>query len=143
DNPHTIDPHPNSGSVLSTSLLMEQLPTILTDRRLAQFGDSLLNFAYSLALTRETRKPIGVKVKDKVLANAAVSAGLRQYLPRRVNVGDVANSLEALVAEALLQEKLNLEEIVNCLTPQTLDPSEGFAKLGLLSLERLGIQTKK
>ena len=121
---------------------MDKLATILRDRKLAQFGDSLLNFAYSLALTRSTKTPVGVKVKDKILANAAKTAGLRKQLPRRVDTGDVANSVEALVAEAWLKEVLNLNEIVDCLTLETIDPSEGFVKLARLALERLGLESR-
>ncbi len=71
----------------------EDLTRILTDKGLAQFGDSLINFAYSLAITKTTGKPRGVKVQDKILAEAAVKAGLRRLLPRRVGRGEVANSL--------------------------------------------------
>ena len=119
---------------------VERLTRILRDRKLAQFGDSLLNFSYSLALTRTTKRPVGVKVKDKLLADAAGKAGLRKYLPRRVDAGDVANSLEALVGEAWLLEKVTLEEIVACLVPDEIDQSKGFIKLAQLTLERLGLE---
>jgi hypothetical protein len=119
---------------------VERLTRILRDRKLAQFGDSLLNFSYSLALTRTTKQPVGVKVKDKLLADAAGKAGLRKYLPRRVDAGDVANSLEALVGEAWLLEKVTLEEIVACLVPDEIDQSKGFIKLAQLTLERLGLE---
>lgn len=118
---------------------VERLTKILRDRKLAQFGDSLLNFSYSLAVTRTTKQPVGTKVKDKLLANAATKAGLRKYLPRRVDAGDVANGLEALVGEAWLLEKMTLEEIVACLVPDEIDQSKGFVSLAQLALERLGL----
>jgi len=116
-----------------------RLTKILRDRKLAQFGDSLLNFSYSLAVTRTTKQPVGIKVKDKLLADAATKAGLRKYLPRRVDAGDVANSLEALVGEAWLEERLTLEEIVACLVPDEIDQSKGFVNLAQLALERLSL----
>jgi len=54
----------------------EDLDKILTDTGLAQFGDSLLNFAYSIALTETNGQPRGTKVPDKILADAAAKAGL-------------------------------------------------------------------
>lgn len=119
---------------------VERLKRILRDRKLAQFGDSLLNFSYSVALTRTTKQPVGVKVKDKLLADAAGKAGLRKYLPRRVDAGDVANTLEALVGEAWLLEKVTLEEIVACLVLDEFDQSKGFVNLAQLALDRLGLE---
>jgi len=116
---------------------IEALTRILTSKDLAQFGDALLNFAYSLALTEKTGKPRGTRVPDKALAEAAVKAGLRKLLPRRVGRGDVANGLEALLAYSWLEETLTLEEIVACLKTEALAPANNFAKLAQLALSRL------
>src|SRR5713226_7538819 len=116
----------------------KDLARILTDKGLAQFGDSFLNFAYSLAVTTSTGKPRGFKVQDKVLAEAAVKAGLRKLLPRRVGRGEVANSLEALLGHCWLEKRVNLDEVVTCLKDTTiLIPSENFARLAELALTRL------
>src|SRR6266487_2307267 len=69
----------------------QHLAGILTDHGLAQFGDALLNFVFSLALTETTGRPRGTKVSDKTLAEAAARAGLRKYLPRRIGGGGYAN----------------------------------------------------
>ena len=79
------------------------LAKILGDSGLAQFGDSLLNFAYSVALSEASGRPRGTKVQDKVLAAAAVKAGVRKLLPRRVGRGEVANGLEALMGHVWLE----------------------------------------
>lgn len=113
------------------------LADLLTNSGLAQFGDALLNFAFSLALTEVTGLPKGTKIPDKVLADAAVKAGLRKFLPRRVGRGDVANSVEALLGYAWLQKLLTLDEIVDCLKTESLDRSKDFAQLADLALERL------
>ncbi len=115
----------------------DDLGKILTNAGLAQFGDSLLNFAYSIALTETTHRPRGTKVQDKILAYAAARAGLRKRLPRRVGRGDVANSLEALLGHVWLQKMITLEEIVSCLKTENLDPSENFSVLADLALSRL------
>ncbi len=115
----------------------QTLTTVLTDGGMAQFGDALLNFAYSLALTETTGRPKGIKVPDKTLAEAAVKSGLRKRLSRRVGRGDVANSLEALLGFAWLHKLMTLDEIVVCLKAESTAPSENFAKLAEVALARL------
>lgn len=115
----------------------EDLTRVLTSRALAQFGDALLNFAYSLALTEMTGEPKGTRVPDKVLAEAAVKAGLRQRLPRRVGRGEIANGLEALLGYSWLRKHLTLDEILECLKAESLTPVNNFAKLAELALSRL------
>jgi Ribonuclease III len=115
----------------------EDLGKILTNTGLAQFGDSLVNFAYSIALTETGGRPRGSKVPDKILADAAVRAGLRKHLPRRVGRGDVANGLEALLGHVWLKRKITLEEIVDCLKTENLDPSKNFSALAEVALTKL------
>jgi Ribonuclease III len=113
------------------------LADILTDSGLAQFGDALMNFAFSLALTHMLGHPKGTKIPDKILADAAVKAGLRKLLPRRIGRGEVANSLEALLGHVWLRKLLTLDEIVECLKRESLDPSQNFVQLAELALARL------
>jgi Ribonuclease III len=119
----------------------EDLARILTDTGLAQFGDALLNFAYSIVLTETTGRPRGTKVQDKILADAAATAGLRKRLPRRVGRGDVANSLEALLGHVWLQKMITLEEIVSCLKTENPDPSKNFSVLAGVALSKLRRQS--
>ncbi len=119
----------------------EDLSKILTNTGLAQLGDSLLNFAYSIALTETTGRPRGTKVQDRILADAAARAGLRKFLPRRVGRGDVANGLEALLGHVWLQKMITLEEIVACLKTENLDPSKNFSVLADLALSKLKQQS--
>jgi len=121
------------GVVVSSKKLAE----ILIDGGLAQLGDALLNFAFSMALTERTGKPTGTRVPDKILAQAAVEAGLRENLPRRVNRGDVANSLEALVGSVWLEKLISLDEIITCLKAESLDPSQNFVQLARLAITRI------
>jgi len=119
----------------------QDIGRILTNTGLAQFGDSLLNFAYSVALTETTGRPRGIKVQDRILADAAAKAGLRKRLPRRVGRGDVANSLEALLGHVWLQKMITLEEIVSCLKLENLNPSKNFSILADLALSKLRKQS--
>ena len=109
----------------------------MTSKGLAQFGDALLNFAYSLALTENTGKPRGARVPDKSLAEAAVKTGLRKNLPRRVGRGDIANGLEALLGYSWLQKNVTMDEIVVCLKSEALTLADNFAKLAEMALSRL------
>ena len=115
----------------------KSLQTILSDNGLAQLGDALLNFAFSMALTERNGRPIGTRVLDKTLAEAAVEAGLREYLPRRVNRGDVANSLEALLGFVWIEKRITLDEVVACLKAESPSPSINFAHLAGVALARL------
>jgi Ribonuclease III len=127
----------NQQGQMRTTHEKKHLADILTDGGLAQFGDALMNFAFSLALTKILGQPKGTKIPDKTLADAAVKAGLRKFLPRRIGRGDVANSLEALLGHVWLQKLLTLDEIVECLKQESIDPSQNFVKLAELALDRL------
>jgi len=118
-------------------LTEEDLRQILMDKKLAQFGDSLLNFAYSLALTQKSGRPRGLKIQDRILAEASVKSGLRKHMPRRVDRGDVANGFEALLAFAWLEKRISLDEIVECLKIETMSPSENFAQLAEIAVSRI------
>src|SRR5438477_12133737 len=114
---------------------------MLTDTGLAQFGDSLLNFAYSIALTETTGRARGTKVQDKILADAAAKTGLRKRLPRRVGRGDVANGLEGLLGHVWLQKMITLEEILACIKSENLDSSKSFSTLVEIALSKLKQQS--
>src|SRR5438128_2870350 len=96
-----------------------------------------MNYAYTLALPETTGHPRGTKVSDKTLADPAFRAGLRKYLQRRIGLGDVANSLEALLGFVWLKKLLTLEEILNCLRTESFTHVQNFAQLAELALARL------
>jgi len=115
----------------------EELMQILLDRKLAQLGDSFVNLAYSLALTRNLGQPVGTKVSDKILADAARKAGIRRLLPRRTSRSDVSNAVESLAAYAWLHHYLTIDEASAVLERQADSPSDAFATLSERILKKL------
>lgn len=104
------------------------LTEVLSDHQLASLGDSYVNFVYSLALSNQTGKPSGAKVKGTVLAEALRKAGIRGFLPSRMTKHMLADAAEALIVYGWLRNCLTIQESVAMLEkPQ--DPVEGLCKL--------------
>ncbi|MEA1905201.1 MAG: ribonuclease III family protein [Candidatus Hadarchaeota archaeon] len=78
------------------------------DKKLAGFGDGLVNLMYSLALTQTKRQPVGAKVSNFVLAGALSAAGLRHFAPSRADRQRLADVVEAIVAYAWLRGVITL-----------------------------------
>ncbi|AHL21957.1 ribonuclease III family protein [Thermococcus nautili] len=81
-----------------------------TDKGLAKFGDSLLNFAFSLALSEYLGRPTGERVPNASLSIALEMSGLRKLAPPRSDKharGDVA---EAIFAYAWLEGIITIDE---------------------------------
>ena len=108
---------------------IEELMQILLDQKLARLGDAFVNFVYSLALTRSTGEPVGIKVSDKVLARAAQEAGIRQLLPKRTTRDDVSNAVESLIVYVWLQKQMTIDEISSILEAQGDQPYDSFKVL--------------
>lgn len=108
----------------------------MQDKKLASLGDAYINLVYSLALTESKGQPHGVKVSDRVLAEAFKSAGLRNYLGTRLSRKDFANASEAILIDAYRKGLLTLDESVKIITHGT-SFTEGIADLLKLSVERL------
>jgi len=108
---------------------------VLRNRQLASLGDAYVNFVYSLALTKVNKRPEGVKVSDRVLAQAFKLAGLRDYLGTRVTRKDLANACESLLVEAYLSDLLSIEESITILTQ---DP--GGVTAGLVNLLKVAAE---
>jgi hypothetical protein len=88
------------------------LSQILTDKKLAALGDAYINFVYSLAMSKKLRKPYGKKVKGAPLAEAVRKAGLRKFLPPRIDKHALSDAAEALLVYGWLNEASTLEESV-------------------------------
>jgi len=87
-------------------------PKDFTDKGLAKFGDSLLNFVFSLALSEYLGRPTGERVPNASLSLALEMSGLRKLAPPRSDKharGDVA---EAILAYAWLEGLITIDEAV-------------------------------
>ncbi|AFK22324.1 ribonuclease III family protein [Pyrococcus sp. ST04] len=103
------------------------------DKGLAKFGDSLINFLYSLALTEFLGRPTGDRVPNASLAIALDIAGLSKGL-RRMDKHAKGDYAEALIAEAwlkgLITEREAVEIIKENLTNDVLDFSKKKEAIG-------------
>ena len=112
------------------------LSQVLTDKPLAALGDAYVNFVYSLALSRKAGKPRGKKVKGTPLAEAIREAGLRRFLPSRIDKHVLSDAAEALLVYAWLNDFITLEESVDALENSD-DLGKGFAELLLRAKEKI------
>ncbi len=89
-----------------------ELRRILTDKNLAQLGDSILNFTLSAALTKTTGKPTGRRVRNSLLTPLIDASSLKASLPLRTSRRDRANAFEALTGYLWLQESIKIDDLL-------------------------------
>lgn len=106
-----------------------RLRLVLADSRLAKLGDAYVNFVFSLGRSRALREPQGIKVSDRILAEALRRSGLRQELPRRTTRQDCANAVEALLIFGYLNKLVTLEEAVDRIAASPDSPVDAFVSL--------------
>ena len=94
----------------------DSVESILNDKGLAQIGDNLVNFCYSLAKSVVLDKMQGEKVRDSVLARAIRATSVYQYMGRRTDIGKAADAYEALMAWLWMKKLLDIPFIVDFLT---------------------------
>ena len=117
------------------------LKRILTDKGLAKLGDAYVNFVYSLVLTEIEGKPTGIKVSDRILADAAKKSGLKDLLAKRTRRDDIANAVEALIVYVWREELMRTEEAIDILKKNP-NPCIGFTDL-ILAAKRVMTIDKK
>ena len=92
-----------------------------TDKGLAKIGDGIVNLAYSIAksiyLTENSSNILrtGIKVNKTILSNALKNAGMKNFAKNRADAHDLANTVEAIIAYVLLNDKMTLNEIIDFL----------------------------
>jgi hypothetical protein len=106
----------------------ENLSEVLMDQKLAKLGDAYVNFLYSLALSKKKGEPTGIKVKGRLLADAFKKAGLRKFLPSRIDRHKQADAAEALIVYAWIRDSMTMEEGLEILE-QNEDSVEAFSVL--------------
>jgi len=116
----------------------KSLQEVLTNHKLAAFGDAYVNFLYSLAISKKSREPTGAKVNSRLLAEALRKAGLREYLPSRTDRHKQADAAEALIVYAWLKGLIPLEEGISILERYE-NSVEGFCSLLILAKKKLNL----
>ena len=106
----------------------ESFTEVLMDQKLAKLGDAYVNFLYSLALSKKTGEPTGIKVKGRLLADAFKKAGLRKFLPSRTDRHKQADAAEALIVYPWIQGSMTIEEGLEILE-QNEESVEAFSVL--------------
>jgi len=116
----------------------ESLREVLMDQKLAKLGDAYVNFLYSLALSKKKGEPAGTKVEGRLLADAFKKAGLRKFLPSRIDRHKQADAAEALIVYAWIRGSMTMEEGLKILE-QNEDTIEAFSFLLLTAKRKLDI----
>ncbi len=89
---------------------------------LSKVGDPLVNFLFSLALSKACNRPLGKKVSNKILAEALARANLRERAGSRMTSGDLGDYAEGFIFKAWAEGRIKLEEAVEVLF-QNLSPN--------------------
>jgi hypothetical protein len=116
----------------------ESLSEVLMDQKLASLGDAYVNFLYSLALSKKKGEPVGTKVKGRLLADAFKRAGLRKFLPSRIDRHKQADAAEALIVYVWIRDSMTMEEGLKILE-QNEDTVEAFSFLLLTAKNKLDL----
>ncbi len=101
----------------------------LADKGLAQLGDTIINFAFSVAKTVRIGCPTGARVDNQVLAQAARQSGLRRIMGSRLDRHDIADAAEAVLAFAWLRDLISIEEVVAILADRPSDELVSMTRL--------------
>ena len=114
------------------------LREVLMDQKLAALGDAYVNLVYSVALSKRKGEPTGAKVDNRLLAEALKKAGLRSFLPSRIDRHKQADAAEALIVYAWVRGSMTMEEGVSILE-QGEDTVEAFCSFLLTAKNRLDL----
>ncbi|RLI47414.1 hypothetical protein DRO69_00595 [Candidatus Bathyarchaeota archaeon] len=115
----------------------KSLQEVLLDKDLAGLGDMYVNFVHSLALSRKLRKPVGVKVNNRILAEAVRKSGLRKMLPGRIDRHAQGDAAEALIVYAWLRDVVGFEDCLRIMG-RSEDLAEALTQLLREIGKRLG-----
>lgn len=83
-------------------------------------GDSLVNFIYSLAVSRIRKTPVSKRASNRLLSEALTNARLREN-KRRVNKHSLADYAEGLIFYAWKNKLVTIEECVDILVERMQD----------------------
>lgn len=105
-----------------------------TDKNLSKFGDSLINFIFSLALSEYLGHPSAGRVPNASLTIALEKSGLLHHVPPRTDKHGKGDIAEAIIAYAWLEKIISIEEAVKILwenlSPEVTHPSRKKEVIG-------------
>ncbi|MBS7611162.1 hypothetical protein KEJ27_02960 [Candidatus Bathyarchaeota archaeon] len=108
---------------------MKNVEDILRDKGLASFGDSLVNFLFSLTVTRSLGKPTGLRMDNKILAEAVRRSRLRSLIPRRTDRKAAGDYAEAIIAYAWLEGIMTTDGFIKMLMNDLDNPANAFKNI--------------
>lgn len=91
------------------------LKSVLLDKNLSKFGDSIVNFIYNAAVYEVTQESKGVKVWDSCLAQACRDSHLREFIGTKKKSGDIGDAVESFIAYLYIKNKTSLPEMIKIL----------------------------
>jgi len=114
---------------------------VLNDKNLASLGDAYVNFIYSLALSKNSGRPVGRKLDSSILFSAIQKSGMRKMLPHRMDRHGQADAAEALIVYGWLSGVISIKETIDILACKG-DLTDNINMLLKVVLERIkGILT--
>ncbi len=84
-----------------------------SEKKFKAFGDSLLNFLYSLAKSRASGTWTGEKVSNSVLSQALIASKVDQ--PGGLDKHEKGDFVEAYIAQAWIEKVITTDEAVDVL----------------------------
>jgi hypothetical protein len=82
-----------------------------------------------LGRSNSLEEPQGIKVSDKMLAEALKRSGLRGEMPYRTTRQDCANAVESLLVYGYLNKIVTIDEAVERIAAASESPIEGLIQL--------------
>ena len=122
--------------IASLTPVHKTVNAVLTDVDLAKLGDAYTNLVYSLYLSIRTGKPTGRKTEGNILSEALKQAGLKLFLPSRMDRHGLADAAESLLVHVWLTGLMTLGESVSLMAKHR-DAVDAFDSLLSVALKRL------
>lgn len=122
--------------IASLAPVHKTVNAVLTDVDLAKLGDAYTNLVYSLYLSIRTGKPTGRKTEGNILSEALKQAGLKLFLPSRMDRHGLADAAESLLVYVWLTGLMTLGESVSLMAKHR-DAVDAFDSLLSVALKRL------
>ncbi len=84
--------------------------------KFSSLGDSLVNFIYSLAVSKVNETSVSKRAPNRVLSKALINAGLRKNVKKRVDKHYLADYAEGLIFYAWENKLITIDECVEILS---------------------------